>query len=63
MAEKLDHLKGKAKEKAGQVTDDRGLERQGKLDQIASNAKTTVDHAADAVKHGADKVSDSAAGR
>ena len=59
MAEKLDHMKGKVKEKAGWVTDDRGLERQGKLDQVVSDARTTVDDAEDAAKLDTHKASDS----
>jgi uncharacterized protein YjbJ (UPF0337 family) len=36
MNEKLNHLRGTVKEKAGWVTDDRGLEREGKRDQAKS---------------------------
>ena len=60
MDEKLDHLKGRMKEKAGWLTDDRGLERAGKRDQVTSDAEKTVDDASDVVKRGVDHVSDPA---
>jgi uncharacterized protein YjbJ (UPF0337 family) len=56
MAEKLDHLKGKVKEKAGWLADDRDLEHEGKRDQVESDAKETVDNAGDAVKRGVNKL-------
>lgn len=59
MDEKLDHVKGKIKEKAGWVTDDRQLEREGKRDQVTSDAQKKVDDASDAVQRGVDQVSDS----
>ena len=60
MDEKLDHLKGRIKEKAGWVTDDRGLERAGKRDQLPSDAENTVDDARGAAKREVDHVSDPA---
>lgn len=56
MPEKLDHLKGKVKEKAGSLTDDRDLEREGKRDQVKSDAKKIADDAGDAVKRGVDRL-------
>jgi uncharacterized protein YjbJ (UPF0337 family) len=56
MPEKLDHLKGKVKEKAGLLTDDRDLEREGKRDQVKSDAKKIADDAGDAVKRGVDRL-------
>jgi uncharacterized protein YjbJ (UPF0337 family) len=58
--EKLDHMKGKVKEKAGWLADDRELEREGKRDQVKSDVKKTIDDAGDAVKRGVDQVSDPA---
>jgi uncharacterized protein YjbJ (UPF0337 family) len=58
--EKLDHMKGKVKEKAGWVADDRELEREGRRDQAKSDAKRKIDDVSDAVKRGVDPVSDSA---
>lgn len=54
MAEKIEHLKGKIKEKAGWLTDDRDLERDGKTDQAKSDVKENIDNAGDAVKRGID---------
>jgi uncharacterized protein YjbJ (UPF0337 family) len=56
MGDRTDELKGKAKEKAGQLTDDRDLEAEGKRDQAKGDVKRGVDDAADAVKDGIDKV-------
>jgi uncharacterized protein YjbJ (UPF0337 family) len=54
MPEKIEHLKGKVKEKAGWLTDDREMERDGKSDQVKSDVKENVDKAGDAVKRGID---------
>ena len=56
MGERMDDLKGKAKEKAGQITDDRDLEREGQADQAEAGVKRGVDKAADKVKDGVDRV-------
>jgi uncharacterized protein YjbJ (UPF0337 family) len=50
MAEKLDDLKGRAKEAAGDVTDNDRLKREGKVDQATSTVKEKVGDVADAVK-------------
>ena len=55
MAEKMDELKGRAKEAAGSLTDDKDLKREGKADQAAASVKNAVGDAVDAVK---DKVED-----
>ncbi len=55
MAEKMDDLKGRAKEAAGSLTDDKDLKREGKADQAAASVKDTVGNAVDSVK---DKVED-----
>ena len=56
MGDRTDELKGKAKEKAGQLADDRDLEAEGKRDQAKGDVKRGVDDAAHAVKDGIDKV-------
>jgi uncharacterized protein YjbJ (UPF0337 family) len=56
MPEKLDHLKGTVKEKAGRVTDDRDLEHEGTRDKAKGDAKKTIDDAGDAVKRGVNKL-------
>lgn len=43
-------VKGRMKEAAGDVTGDKRLQREGKIDQASAAAKKTVDKAADAVK-------------
>lgn len=48
--EKLEDLKGRAKEAAGDLTDDDGLKREGKVDQASSKVKDTVGNIADKVK-------------
>lgn len=50
MKEKIDEAKGRAKEAAGDLTDDQGLKNEGKADRAAGNIKGKVDKAADKVK-------------
>jgi uncharacterized protein YjbJ (UPF0337 family) len=47
---KTDEVKGKAKETAGQVTDDEELEAEGKGDQMKGNLKQAVEKVKDAFK-------------
>ena len=42
MAEQADKAKGTIKEKVGQVTDDKDLEREGKLDKAGADVKEKV---------------------
>ncbi len=46
----LDEFKGRAKEAAGDLTDDEDLEREGEVDQGKGKVKNLVDRAGDAVK-------------
>jgi uncharacterized protein YjbJ (UPF0337 family) len=55
MSERFDDAKGKAKEAAGDLTDDDDLKREGKLDQTGASVKKKVDDAVDTAK---DKVDD-----
>ena len=62
MGEKIDEAKGRAKEAAGDLTDDDRLRREGKLDQAGANvkgaaerAKEKVDEGVDAAKRAADR--------
>jgi uncharacterized protein YjbJ (UPF0337 family) len=48
--EKFDDLKGRAKEAAGDLTDDEDLKREGKVDQAAAKVKEAVNDVADKVK-------------
>jgi uncharacterized protein YjbJ (UPF0337 family) len=50
MPENLDDAKGRVKEAAGDLTDDKDLKREGKVDQATGKAKDGIDKAADAVK-------------
>lgn len=43
-------LKGRAKEAAGDLTDDKDLQHEGKADQAAGKAKEKIDDAVDKVK-------------
>ncbi len=45
-----DDLKGRAKEAAGDVTDDDGLKREGKVDRATGKAKDAVGDAGDKLK-------------
>jgi uncharacterized protein YjbJ (UPF0337 family) len=50
MAEHIDEAKGRAKEAAGDLTDDEKLKREGKIDRGVSGIKDKIDDAADKVK-------------
>jgi uncharacterized protein YjbJ (UPF0337 family) len=45
----LDDVKGRAKEAAGDLTDDDGLKREGKADQVGDKVKGAVDNVKDKV--------------
>jgi uncharacterized protein YjbJ (UPF0337 family) len=55
MGEKFDDMKGRAKEAAGDLTDNKDLEREGKVDQGKAEVKEKVGNAADKV---GDKIKD-----
>ena len=46
----MDDAKGKVKEAAGDLTDDKDLQREGKVDQASGTVKDKVGDAADAAK-------------
>ena len=46
----FDELKGRAKEAVGDLTDDKDLQREGKIDQAESTIKDKVDSLGDKVK-------------
>lgn len=50
MGETFDEMKGRAKEAAGDLTDDNDLKREGKIDQATSEVKEKVGDIADKVK-------------
>jgi uncharacterized protein YjbJ (UPF0337 family) len=47
---KAEEMKGRVKEAAGDLTGDKDLQREGKLDQASAAAKKTIDSAADKLK-------------
>ena len=49
MGEKIDEAKGRAKEAAGSLTDDKGLKREGKADKASSDVKEGVNKVKDKV--------------
>ena len=56
MAEgKFDEMKGRAKEAAGDLTDDDELKKEGKLDRASGAVKDKVDKATDKVKDAVDR--------
>jgi uncharacterized protein YjbJ (UPF0337 family) len=50
MGEKGEEAKGRAKEAAGDLTDDKDLQREGKVDRASSDVKEKVSDASDKVK-------------
>jgi uncharacterized protein YjbJ (UPF0337 family) len=61
MGENIDEAKGRAKEAAGDLTDDDSLKREGRVDKAVSDVKDKVDDIADKVKErvgGDDKADD-----
>ncbi len=50
MPENADDAKGRIKEAAGDLTGDKDLQREGKIDRAAGSAKEKVGDAADKVK-------------
>ena len=50
MPDNADDAKGRIKEAAGDLTGDKDLQREGKVDQAAGSAKEKVSDAADKVK-------------
>jgi uncharacterized protein YjbJ (UPF0337 family) len=50
MVDNIDDLKGRAKEAAGDLTDDDELKREGKIDQGKGEVKEAVDKIADKFK-------------
>jgi uncharacterized protein YjbJ (UPF0337 family) len=47
---KGEEMKGRLKEAAGDVTGDKDLQREGKIDQASAATKKTIEDAADKVK-------------
>jgi uncharacterized protein YjbJ (UPF0337 family) len=58
LGNKADDLKGRAKEAAGDFTDDDDMKREGKLDQAGASAKDKLDSAKDKINEAADNLKD-----
>jgi uncharacterized protein YjbJ (UPF0337 family) len=56
--EKMEDMKGRVKEAAGDLTDDEKLKREGKVDQASAEVKEKVGEVADKAKEGVEKVKD-----
>ena len=50
MAEETEDMKGRVKQAAGDLTDDKDLKREGQVDQASASVKDKVGDAADKVK-------------
>jgi uncharacterized protein YjbJ (UPF0337 family) len=50
MGENIDEAKGRTKQAAGDLTDDEGLKKEGRVDQAVSDVKEKIDDVADKVK-------------
>jgi uncharacterized protein YjbJ (UPF0337 family) len=55
---RYEEIKGRAKEAAGDLTDDDELRRSGQADKAGGKVKQAVDHARDKVDEGVDRVKD-----
>jgi uncharacterized protein YjbJ (UPF0337 family) len=56
--EKMEDMKGRVKEAAGDLTDDEKLKREGKVDRASAEVKEKVGEVADKAKEGVEKVKD-----
>ncbi len=54
----IERLKGEAKEKVGETTNNPSLENEGRTDQTSAKTKETVDDAADKVTDTVDSIKD-----
>ena len=58
MGEKTDEAKGRVKEAAGDLTGNKDLEREGKMDQAGATVKQKTGKAVDKTKEALDEVLD-----
>jgi uncharacterized protein YjbJ (UPF0337 family) len=63
MSENAQEMKGRAKQAAGDLTDDKELKREGQVDQAGARGKDKIDKAADKAKDGMDKLAGKAKDR
>lgn len=57
---KYEEMKGRAKEAAGDLTDDDDMKRDGKIDQASGKATQKVDHVKEKIEDTIDRVADKA---
>jgi uncharacterized protein YjbJ (UPF0337 family) len=60
MGSRMDEAKGRAKEAMGDLTDDKDLEREGKMDRAGATAKEKLENAKDTLSDTVDRVKDTA---
>lgn len=60
MSGEFDQLKGRVKQAAGDLTDDKDMKREGQKDELAGKTKDKVDKVADKVREGVDALRDKA---
>jgi uncharacterized protein YjbJ (UPF0337 family) len=60
MGSRMDEAKGRAKEAAGDLTDDKDLQREGKMDRAGATMKEKIEEAKDTLNETVDKVKDKA---
>ncbi len=58
MGSNIDDAKGRVKEAAGALTDDRDLKNEGKADRAGAKAKNVVENVEDKVSDGIDAIKD-----
>ena len=58
MGENLDQAKGRVKQAAGDLVDDKDLKREGKLDELGGKLKETMDDVKDKAADAVDKIKD-----
>jgi uncharacterized protein YjbJ (UPF0337 family) len=63
MSDNAQEMKGRAKQAAGDLTDDKDLKREGQVEQAGARAKDKIDDVAERAKHGMDKLADKASER
>lgn len=56
MTKNVQEIKGRAKQAAGDLTDDKNLKREGEIDQAGGRAKEKVGEVSDKAKAGLDKL-------
>jgi uncharacterized protein YjbJ (UPF0337 family) len=56
--EKIEDVKGRVKEAAGDLTDDEKLKREGKVDQASASVKEKIGDVSEKAEEGVEKVKD-----